>query len=285
MSIAVLTLATLCFLFASLLVLAHRLLHVDEDPRIDAVQQMLPGTNCGACGFPGCLGLAQATVEGTALPGKCTVMSEDERQAVAAFLGVDAGAEEKVVARLACAGGNNTARNRAHYEGLQSCRAATLVSGGGKACFWGCLGLGDCEAVCDFDAIIMNEHGLPVVIEDLCTACGDCVDACPKDLFSLHPVSHRLWVACKNLERGEAVLADCDVGCDACGRCAADAPDVITMINNLPVVDYDRNHDVKQAIDRCPTGAIVWFDEKEGPVTGRAARRVIRRSARQAINT
>jgi len=285
MSIAVLTLATLCFLFASLLVLAHRILHVDEDPRIDAVQQMLPGTNCGACGFPGCLGLAQATVEGTALPGKCTVMSEDERQAVAAFLGVDAGAEEKVVARLACAGGNNTARNRAHYEGLQSCRAATLVSGGGKACFWGCLGLGDCEAVCDFDAIIMNEHGLPVVIEDLCTACGDCVDACPKDLFSLHPVSHRLWVACKNLERGEAVLADCDVGCDACGRCAADAPDVITMINNLPVVDYDRNHDVKQAIDRCPTGAIVWFDEKEGPVTGRAARRVIRRSARQAINT
>jgi len=285
MSIAVLTLATLCFLFASLLVLAHRILHVDEDPRIDAVQQMLPGTNCGACGFPGCLGLAQATVEGTALPGKCTVMSEDERQAVAAFLGVDAGAEEKVVARLACAGGNNTARNRAHYEGLQSCRAATLVSGGGKACFWGCLGLGDCEAVCDFDAIIMNDHGLPVVIEDLCTACGDCVDACPKDLFSLHPVSHRLWVACKNLERGEAVLADCDVGCDACGRCAADAPDVITMINNLPVVDYDRNHDVKQAIDRCPTGAIVWFDEKEGPVTGRAARRVIRRSARQAINT
>jgi RnfABCDGE-type electron transport complex B subunit len=285
MSIAVLTLATLCFLFASLLVLAHRILHVDEDPRIDAVQQMLPGTNCGACGFPGCLGLAQAVVEGTVLPGKCTVMSEDEREAVAEFLGVDAGTEEKVVARLACAGGTNTARNRAHYEGLQSCRAATLVSGGGKACFWGCLGLADCEAVCDFDAIVMNEHGLPVVIEDLCTACGDCVDACPKDLFSLHPVSHRLWVACKNLERGEAVLADCDVGCDACGRCAADAPDVITMVNNLPVVDYERNHNVKEAIDRCPTGAIVWFDEKTGPVTGRAARRVIRRSARQVINT
>jgi len=285
MSIAILTLATLCFLFASLLVLAHRVLHVDEDPRIDAVQQMLPGTNCGACGFPGCLGLAQAVVEGSALPGKCTVMNEDEREMVAEFLGVEVGAEEKVVARLACAGGTNTARNRAHYEGLQSCRAATLVAGGGKACFWGCLGLGDCEAVCDFDAIYMNEHGLPVVVEDLCTACGDCVDACPKDLFSLHPVSHRLWVACKNLERGEAVLADCDVGCDACGRCAADAPDVITMIDNLPVVDYGRNHNVKQAIERCPTGAIMWFDDKKGPVTGRAARRVIRQSARHVINT
>ena len=285
MSIAILTLATLCFLFASLLVLAHRILHVDEDPRIDTVQQMLPGTNCGACGYPGCRSLAESIVQGKALPGKCTVMNEDERESVAEFMGVDVGAEEKVVARLACAGGTNTARNRAHYEGLHSCRAASLIAGGGKACFWGCLGLGDCEVVCDLDAIFMNEHGLPVVIEDKCTACGDCVDACPKDLFSLHPVSHRLWVACKNLEKGEAVLADCDVGCDACGRCAVDAPGVITMIDNLPVVDYTRNNDVRSATDRCPTGAIVWFDEKNGPVTGRAARRVIRQSARQAINT
>jgi len=218
MPIAVLTLAALSFLFASLLVLAHRKLHVDEDPRIDAAHQMLPGTNCGACGFPGCLGLAEAMVDGSALPGKCTVMNEDERDDVAVFLGVDAGAEEKVVARLACAGGTNVARNRARYEGLDSCRAATLVAGGGKACFWGCLGLGDCEKVCDLDAIYLNEHDLPIVIEDACTACGDCVDACPKDLFSLHPVSHHLWVACKNLEKGDAVLADCEVACDACGN-------------------------------------------------------------------
>jgi len=285
MLIAVLTLAALCFLFASMLVLAHRFLHVDEDPRIQEVQDMLPGTNCGACGFPGCLGLSEAIVSGSALPGKCTVMNDDEREMVAEYMGVDVGAEEKVVARLACAGGTNVARNRSSYQGIDSCRAAALVAGGGKACFWGCLGLGDCEEVCDLDAIYMNEHGLPVVIEDRCTACGDCVDACPKDLFSLHPVSHRLWVACKNLEKGEAVLADCDVGCDACGRCAADAPDVITMVNNLPVVDYQRNHDVKQAIERCPTGAIVWFDETKGPVTGRAARRIIRQSARQVINT
>jgi electron transport complex protein RnfB len=285
MSIAVLTLAALCFVFATLLVVAHRLLHVDEDPRIESVQNMLPGTNCGACGFPGCLGLAQALAGGDALPGKCTVMSEDERDSVAEFLGVDAGAEEKVVARLACAGGTNTARNRAHYEGVASCRAAELVAGGGKACFWGCLGLADCESVCDFDAIYMNEHGLPVVIEDDCTACGDCVDACPKDLFSLHPVSHRLWVACMNLAKGESVIEDCEVGCDACGRCAADAPGVITMVNNLPAIDYDRNHDVRAAIDRCPTGAIVWYDQQQGPQTGRAARRVIRQGERRAVNT
>jgi RnfABCDGE-type electron transport complex B subunit len=282
---AVLTLVGLSFLLASLLVLAHRKLHVDEDPRIDAAFRMLPGTNCGACGFPGCLGLAEAMVAGTALPAKCTVMNEDEREDVADYLGISVGAQEKVVARLACAGGTNVARNRAQYEGIASCRAAALVSGGGKACFWGCLGLGDCEAVCDFDAIYMNRHSLPVVIDDACTACGDCVDACPKDLFSLHPVSHRLWVACRNLEKGDAVLADCEVACDACGKCAADAPDVISMVDNLPVVDYSRDHDVRHAIDRCPTGAIVWYEENKGPVTGSAAKRVIRQGTRQSSPT
>jgi electron transport complex protein RnfB len=278
--------ATELFLFASLLVLAHRKLHVDEDPRIDAALQMLPGTNCGACGFPGCLGLAEAMAGGQALPGKCTVMNEDEREDVAQFLGVDVGAEEKVVARLACAGGTNVARNRAQYEGLKSCRAATLVAGGGKACFWGCLGLGDCELVCDLDAIYMNDHDLPIVIEDACTACGDCVDACPKDLFSLHPASHRLWVACKNLEKGDAVLADCDVACDACGKCAVDAPNgLIAMVDNLPVVDYGRNHDARNAIERCPTGAIVWFDKDKGPVAGRVAPKVVRQGSRRSSPT
>jgi Na+-translocating ferredoxin:NAD+ oxidoreductase RNF subunit RnfB len=225
-------------------------------------------------------------VEGSALPGKCTVINEDEREYIAAFLGVDVGAEEKVVARLACAGGLNVARNRAHYEGLRSCRAAALVAGGGKGCFWGCLGLGDCEVVCDLDAIVMDEHDLPVVIEDACTACGDCVDACPKDLFSLHPVSHRLWVACKNLQKGDAALAECEVACDACGKCAVDAPaGVITMKDNLPVVDYDRNHNVRKAIERCPTGAIVWFDPENRPVTGRAARKVVRQGARHVAPT
>ncbi len=285
MVIAVTTLAALCLLFASLLVLAHRKLHVDEDPRIDAAHQLLPGTNCGACGYPGCLGLAEAMVAGEALPGKCTVISDEEREYIAGFLGVDVGAEEKVVARLACAGGSNVARNRARYEGIDSCRGAALVAGGGKGCFWGCLGLGDCERVCDLDAIVMNEHDLPLVIEDKCTACGDCVDACPKDLFSLHPVSHRLWVACKNLEHGEAALAECEVACDACGKCAADAPQVITMVDNLPVIDYERNHGVRDAIERCPTGAIVWFEPGKGPVTGRAARRVVRRGARRIAPT
>ncbi len=252
-----------------------------EDPRIDKVEEMLPHANCGACGYPGCRPFAEALVGGKALPGKCTVGSPEDRQAIAAYLGVDAGSEEARVARLACAGGINVARNRAKYEGLKSCQAASLVSGGGKGCFWGCLGLGDCEAVCDFDAITMNEWSIPVVDEDKCTACGDCVDICPKDLFSIHPASHRLWVACKNLEAGDEVLEDCEVGCTACGKCAMDAPgNLIEIRNNLPVINYHAaSQQTRIPIERCPTGAIVWIDREEGIVKGRESKKIIRQEA------
>ncbi|MBM3289890.1 MAG: 4Fe-4S dicluster domain-containing protein, partial [Candidatus Hydrogenedentes bacterium] len=163
---------------------ANRKFYVFEDPRIGEVEAMLPGANCGACGSPGCRAFAESTVEGKTSPGKCSVSSPEGIAAIAAHLGVDAGAEEKRVARLACAGGSNVAWMRARYEGMQTCRGAALVAGGGKGCAWGCLGLGDCARVCEFDAIRMNEYGLPVVDESKCTACGDCVEVCPKVLFS-----------------------------------------------------------------------------------------------------
>ncbi len=283
--IALATLGGLTFLLAVVLIVANRKLYVYEDPRIDQVEEMLPHANCGACGYPGCRPFAEALVSGKALPGKCTVSSEAGREAIAQFLGVELGAEEKIVARLACAGGTNVARNRARYQGLDSCQAATLVSGGGKGCFWGCLGHGDCELVCDFDAITMDPHSLPVVDVDKCTACGDCVEVCPKDLFSLQPISNRLWVACKNLENGDEVLEDCLVGCTACGKCALDAgPDLITMENNLPVVNYAARQN-KEPIMRCPTGSIVWLDDEAGPVKGTAARKVIRKGDRPVGRT
>lgn len=261
---------------ASLLVLANRRLHVEEDPRIDVVEEMLPLANCGACGYPGCRPFAEALVRGDTLPGKCTVSSPEGREDIATFLGVDVGAHQKVVARLACAGGTNVARNRARYHGLTSCGAAAQVAGGGKSCFWGCLGLADCRDVCDFDAIHMNAHSLPVVDENKCTACGDCVDACPKNLFSLHPASHRLWVACKSLDAGDELLEDCEVACTACGRCAMDAPGLITMENNLPIIDYGKEHETRVPIQRCPTGAIVWIDPVAGAQKGPAAKKIIR---------
>lgn len=280
--IALATLGGLALLLATMLIVANSKLYVYEDPRIDTVEDMLPHANCGACGYPGCRPFAEALVSGDVLPGKCTVSSDEGRQAIASFLGVDLGAEEKRVARLACAGGTNVALNRARYQGLPSCQAAALVSGGGKGCFWGCLGHGDCQVVCDFDAIEMNEHSLPVVNVDKCTACGDCVEACPKGLFSLQPVSHRLWVACKNLEAGEGVLEDCQVGCTACGKCAMDAPgDLISMMYNLPVVDYSKNHNTQVPIQRCPTGAIVWLDDEGHAVKGKESKKIIRKGKRQ----
>jgi len=275
---AVAALGGITVILAALLILANKKLYVQEDPRIDIVEEMLPHANCGACGFPGCRPFAEALVGGQALPGKCTVSSEEGRHQIAHFLGVDVGAQEKVVARLACAGGINVARNRARYEGLKTCRAAAVVAGGGKGCFWGCLGLADCEVVCDFDAIHMNQFSLPVVDEEKCTACGDCVEVCPKDLFSLHPASHRLWVACKNLEVGDEILEDCEVACTACGRCAADAPGMIKMANNLPVIDYSRNHKTQEPIQRCPTGAILWIEKDGTIVKGRESKKVLRKS-------
>ncbi len=274
----------LTFILATLLVVANRKLHVEEDPRIDEVEEMLPLANCGACGFPGCRPFAEALVALKTTPGKCTVSTEEGRSRIATYLGVDVGGEEKRVARLACAGGTNVARNHAHYLGLSSCQAASQVAGGGKGCFWGCLGLGDCEVSCDFDAITMNAHALPVVDLEKCTACGDCVTACPKDLFSLHPVSHRLWVQCRSLEKGDELVADCEVACTACGRCAMDAPGLVTMQGNLPVVDYSRPQ-IKDAVSRCPTGSIVWLEGNLPPIKGMAAKKIIRQGVRPEAPT
>lgn len=261
---------------AAVLALANKRLHVAEDPRVEQVDELLPQTNCGACGSPGCRAFAEACTKGEKNPGQCTVNSKEMAAFIAEMLGVELGEQERRVARLACAGGNHVARMRAQYKGVESCRAAA-VAGGGKACAWGCLGLGDCERSCDFDAIYMDEHGLPVVIEDKCVACNDCVLACPLHLFSLQPVSHKLWVACKSLAEGDEALADCEVACTGCARCVADGPEgLISIQNNLATIDYTKNQlATPLPTQRCPTGAIVWL-EKQQAVKGAAAKRIIR---------
>lgn len=268
-------------LLAMLLVLANRKLWVYEDPRIDEVEELLPHSNCGACGTAGCRPFAEALIAGEVIPGQCTVNSREMNEEIAHYLGVDAGDVEQRVARLACAGGANVARMRAHYDGLPTCRAAAAVAGGPKGCSWGCLGLADCEDVCEFVAITMDPQGLPVVEAANCTACGDCVEICPKDLFSIQPISHRLWVACRNLQRDEKAEAECEVACTACERCAKDSPEgLIHIRDNLAVIDYSKNGLASRvATERCPTGAIVWLDDLAGALKGREAKRIIRNSA------
>lgn len=263
---------------ALMLAFANKKLYVFEDPRIGEVEDLLPKSNCGACGQAGCRDFAEKVVDGKVIPAQCTVSSPQQRQGIADLLGVAAGTVDKKVARLACGGGHHVAFLRARYEGLKTCRAAAVVSGGGKECAWGCLGLADCSRACTFDAIVMDAHGLPVVDSERCTACNDCVEVCPKGLFSLEPVSHRLWVACKNQADGDTAEASCEVACTACGKCVVDAPQALMKLDgNLAVVNYEMNALAgRHPIERCPTGAIVWFENPDLSVKGAAARKILR---------
>jgi Na+-translocating ferredoxin:NAD+ oxidoreductase RNF subunit RnfB len=255
-------LAGVGLVFAIFIALAHWKLRVYEDPRIDAVAAMLPGANCGACGFPGCRGFAEQAVLGTVKPAACNVIDDRGAAAIAKYLGVDAGEANRRVARLLCAGGTNVAVQQAEYRGLRTCAAASAVAGGGKACAWGCLGYGDCGEACSFGAIAMLPNALPQVDLALCTACGDCVDACPKGLFQILPLDQKLLVQCRSLIEGDEVLEICKVACTTCGKCVVDAaPGVVSISSGVAVVDYSKNALADpSATRRCPTGAIVWLD-------------------------
>ncbi len=275
---AVVIMSSIGTFFGVCLAIAHKYLKVDEDPRLDIVEEMLPGTNCGACGEPGCRAFSEAIVGGAKEPCQCTVGSSSDIALIAGFLGVAAGSQDKVVARLHCAGGLGLARQIAAYEGYSNCRAAHLVGGGGKGCSWGCLGLDDCMVSCDFDAIHMNEQRLPVVSVENCTACNDCVEACPRDLFDLMPVSQKLIVQCNAPLEGNDAYAVCSVCCDGCERCATDSDGKIHMENNLPIVDWTNQCDASpKPTWRCPTGAIKWVEGGQfvQPTIGKSSRKEV----------
>jgi Na+-translocating ferredoxin:NAD+ oxidoreductase RNF subunit RnfB len=260
--ISVAILGSVGLLFGTLIALATKKLWVFEDPRVDTVSGMLPGNNCGACGQAGCRAFAESVIAGRVQPAQCSVMGADGVKAVAAYLGVDAGAATRRVARVLCGGGSDLSIRYADYRGLQTCAAATAVGGGGKACSWACLGYADCARACTFHAIVMNDRDLPVVTPSLCTACGDCVEACPRGLITLMPVEHRLIVQCRSLLEGSAAEALCAAACTGCARCVADAaPGLIRISDGLAVIDYTKHALADpSATRRCPTGAIVWIE-------------------------
>lgn len=260
-----LTLGGLGVFFGILIAVAHRRFRVWEDPRIDAIAAMLPGTNCGGCGFAGCRAFAEGLIGGKIQPAGCTNMGKEQAASVATYLGVEAGTARKRVARLLCAGGTHVAIQQGEYQGLGTCAAAKAVAAGGKGCSWGCLGLGDCERVCTFHAIRMNRYGLPVVEPEKCTACNDCVEGCPQDLFVIMPIEQKLIVQCKSLLEGDTAEALCKFACTGCGKCALDAPPgLIEIRNGLAVIDYSRNDRAGvEATLRCPTGAIAWVEGRQ----------------------
>lgn len=270
--IPVLTMAVLSLLFSTGLVVAYKKLKVEEDPKIEAVNEALPQANCGACGFSGCRAFAEAVVKGKADSNGCPVGGNDVAAEVADILGVSAGTVLKRVARLHCRGTKEAAASRGLYLGVTTCAASHII-GGNKQCSYGCMGYGDCVLACQFDAMEMGEDGLPVVFEENCTACGKCVDACPRNLYELLPIEQNIFVYCRSLDGPKVSRKLCKNACIACGICARACPEQIFMENNLAVIhDYKKIDPEKiPAIEKCPTNAIGRFkiekidmnDEKE----------------------
>lgn len=240
------------------LAIASVKLAVKVDAREAAVRAVLPGANCGACGFPGCDGYAAAVASGSATLNKCSVGGASVARSIGEIMGQEAGAVEPVVAVLICRGGKDVAPARFQYKGAADCRQATLLLGGPKACIYGCVGLGHCAKVCPFSAITMGDNGLPVIDERKCTGCGKCVKECPKQTLLLVPRSKLVVLACVSHDKGKAVKDVCKAGCIACNLCVKVCPaQALAMDKNLPVMDFERCIDCGVCVHKCPTGSFI----------------------------
>lgn len=239
------------------LAVASKLLAVKVDPNIEVISELLPGVNCGGCGYPGCDSFSKALTEGKTEVGKCTVLSMDNLEAIAEVLGVQAKMGDRTVARVLCRGDEENCATKFEYYGLHDCRAAAMLAGGPSSCRFACVGLLTCAKACPFDAICLNEHGIAQVIEERCTGCGRCVVACPKDAITLMEETNRVYINCRNTDKGKEVSSVCKAGCIGCSLCETRCPqDAIHMEDNLPVYDYDKCNDCGVCAVVCPKGSI-----------------------------
>lgn len=258
----VIALGAVALLLAIILYVVAQKFKVYEDPRIDIVEKILPGANCGGCGFAGCRAFAEAAVKADDLSTIfCPVGGNDCMQSVARALGKVAAEKEPMVAVVRCSGSPAHRPRTSIYDGAQSCAVMASVYAGDTGCSFGCLGRGDCTLVCDFDAIHMNpETLLPEVIDDKCTACGACVKACPKFIIELRkkgPKSRRVFVSCINKDKGGPARKACKVACIGCGACKKACPfEAITIENNLAYIDYNKCKLCRKCVEVCPTNAI-----------------------------
>lgn len=258
----ILTLCALGVLSAGILYVVAQKFRVEEDPRIDEAEKMLPGANCGGCGFAGCRGLAEALVKRDDISALfCPVGGGDTMKAVAAYLGKAAAEKEPQVATVRCGGSCDKRPRTNTYDGAGSCAVAASLYVGETGCSFGCMSYGDCVAACAFDAIRIDPAtGLPVVDAEKCTACGACVKACPRNIIELRkkwPKNRAVYVSCVSRDKGGVVMKACKAGCIGCGKCAKVCPfDAITIENNLAYIDPHKCKLCRKCVNECPTGAI-----------------------------
>ncbi len=245
-----------------LFIIAQRF-KVIEDPITDLVEEALPGANCGGCGYAGCRNFAEACVKSDKLtklfcpPGGNETMLE-----VATILGKEAVEKDPLVAVVRCSGSFAHRARVNQYDGAASCAIASSLYAGDTGCQYGCLSHGDCVRVCEFDAIHMNpETGLPEVVDEKCTACNACVEACPKDIIELRKKNKRdrkIFVSCINQDKGGIAKKSCSVACIGCGKCEKVCPhDAITIENFLAYIDPVKCKLCRKCVPECPTDAIL----------------------------
>lgn len=265
MSTIVITIISLCaigIVSAVILYFVAQKFKVEEDPRIDIVEGLLPGANCGGCGYPGCRGLAEAAVKSTTLDGiTCPVGGAATMNKVAAALGREVAVQAPKIAVVRCNGNCENRPRTSRYDGARSCAIEHSLYIGDTACAFGCLGCGDCVAACPFDAIHMDpKTQLPVVDDEKCVACGACVKACPRSIIELRnkgPKDRRVFISCVNKDKGGVARKACKVACIGCGKCAKECPfEAITVENNLAYIDYTKCRLCRKCVGVCPTGAI-----------------------------
>lgn len=261
--VSLISMGTMAGLLAFGLAVASKKFHVETDSRVDELEGVLPGVNCGACGYAGCRGFAEGVSSGAAAVNGCPVGGANVAKLVASIMGVEADGIKRRVAQVLCKGGFAEAKQRGGYDGPKDCRIAHATQGGDKACSYGCLGYGSCVAACQFDAMYMDENGLPVVIEENCTACGKCVDACPRNIIMLVDEDQGVHIRCRSLATGRLVRQVCSVGCIACQRCVKVCPTgAIYMEDNLARINYDKCTNCRECVAVCPMNTIEWQEGK-----------------------
>ena len=264
--IAIAILGGLGLVFGLVLAAASKVFYVETDPRLDQLNECLPGANCGGCGFAGCGAYAEAVLKGEAPVGKCASGGNEAAKAMAAIMGVEAEEVTRKVAMVRCSGartfdaeGNLTkgAKMKATYEGFHDCLAASKVGGSGPlSCKFGCLGYGSCTKVCKYGAISVK-NGVAVVDEDLCVGCMACAQVCPRKVITAVEPDRNVIIACNSLAKGAVTNRACTIGCIGCGKCMKTCPSgAITITNNLAQIDYSKCTNCGQCATVCPKGLI-----------------------------